>query len=132
VLKTGGTFVAKVFKGRDTTLMYAQFKSFFKFVQIVKPSSSRSGSIEAFLVCQEYQQPAEYVPILINPISNRPYSDDTVLAPVNEALMPFTTAGDLSGFDALLSSNLELEDDPEFDAVLNGFDPTQASSSGSS
>lgn len=111
--------------------MYAQFKSFFKFVQIVKPSSSRVGSIEAFLVCQEFQLPEGFVPVLINPISNRSYSAHTTLAPLNEALMPYTSSGDLSGFDSLLLTSQD-EPDTEFDAILSSASSSRATSSHSS
>jgi tRNA (cytidine32/guanosine34-2'-O)-methyltransferase len=129
LLATGGTFVAKIFKGKDTTLMYAQFKSFFKFVQIVKPSSSRSGSIEAFLVCMDFSLPEAYVPILINPISNKPYSETAVLAPLNQSLMPFMSSGDLTGFDSWLSKTPH--DDPEFDLILSTASSASSSSSSS-
>lgn len=129
LLRNGGTFVAKVFKGKDTTLMYAQFKSFFKYVQILKPSSSRSGSIEAFLVCREYLQPEDYVPILINPISNRPYNESATLAPLNQALMPFTSSGDLTGFDASFCDEIEADD--ELDRLMTSSSAASSSHSSS-
>jgi tRNA (cytidine32/guanosine34-2'-O)-methyltransferase len=52
VLRQGGTFVAKIFRGRDVTLLYAQMRVFFRRVTIAKPKSSRNSSIEAFVVCQ--------------------------------------------------------------------------------
>lgn len=118
LLADDGTFVAKIFKGKDIALMYAQFKSFFKFVEFVKPSSSRSGSIEAFLVCKHYQAPPGFVPTLINPISNMPYSEDIKLAPLNQELMPYTSTGDLTGFDSFVKTDLPV--DEEFDAILSG------------
>ncbi|KAJ1919248.1 putative tRNA (cytidine(32)/guanosine(34)-2'-O)-methyltransferase [Mycoemilia scoparia] len=45
VLRAGGNFVAKIFRGKDMTLLYAQMKVFFKTVHIVKPRSSRESSI---------------------------------------------------------------------------------------
>lgn len=45
VLRPGGTFIAKIFRGRDITLLYAQMKLFFKFVTCCKPRSSRTSSI---------------------------------------------------------------------------------------
>lgn len=130
LLQKGGTFVAKIFKGKDTTLMYAQFKSFFNFVQIVKPSSSRGGSIEAFLVCMDFIMPEGFVPILINPISNKPYSEDATLAPLNQALMPFTSSGDLTGLNGWLAQ--PLESDPEFDALVSSTKSVASSSNSSS
>lgn len=48
VLAEGGTFVAKIFRGKDTTLLYSQLKLFFEFVSIAKPASSRNSSIGEF------------------------------------------------------------------------------------
>ena len=52
VLAPSGTFVAKIFRGRDVTLLFAQLRLFFKKVTCVKPKSSRISSIEAFVLCQ--------------------------------------------------------------------------------
>ena len=57
VLKLGGTFVAKIFRGKDVTLLFAQLRLFFENVTVAKPKSSRNSSIEAFVVCQNYQPP---------------------------------------------------------------------------
>lgn len=45
ILKLGGTFVAKIFRGKDVTLLYSQLKLFFKEVTVAKPRSSRNSSI---------------------------------------------------------------------------------------
>lgn len=45
VLAPGGTFVAKIFRGKDVTLLYAQLKIFFTQVSVTKPRSSRNSSI---------------------------------------------------------------------------------------
>lgn len=121
--------MAKIFKGKDTALMYAQFKSFFKFVQFVKPTSSRSGSIEAFLVCQHFVLPPTFVPTLINPISNKPYTEGEVLAPLNQLLMPYSASGDLAGFDEIIQTALPADD--EFDAILSSALKASSSSSSS-
>lgn len=67
VLRPGGAFVAKIFRGRDVSLLYAQLRSFFKHVVIAKPKSSRNSSIEAFVVCMDYAPPAGYVPSMDTP-----------------------------------------------------------------
>jgi len=54
LLITGGTFVAKVFRGRDINLLYSQLRLLFERVSVAKPSSSRNSSIEAFVVCQNF------------------------------------------------------------------------------
>merc|ERR1712212_888725 len=60
ILKPGGTFVAKIFRGKDVTLLYAQLRLFFKEVTVTKPRSSRNSSIESFVVCQNYCPPPDY------------------------------------------------------------------------
>lgn len=59
VLKVGAQsrFVAKIFRGKDITLLIAQLKMFFDKVTVSKPRSSRNSSIEAFVVCEGYQPP---------------------------------------------------------------------------
>ncbi len=48
VLKTGGVFVAKIFRGRDVTLLYSQLRIFFPKVTVAKPMSSRNSSIGVY------------------------------------------------------------------------------------
>ena len=55
VLCEGGTFIAKIFRGRDVGLLYTQLRLLFHKVSIAKPSSSRNSSIEAFVVCQKFK-----------------------------------------------------------------------------
>ncbi|MGR0261038.1 SAM-dependent methyltransferase, partial [Klebsiella pneumoniae] len=64
----GGTFVAKIFRGREISLLYSQLKLFFQRVTIVKPPSSRNSSIESFVLCEEYSPPRGYMPDLMNPL----------------------------------------------------------------
>ena len=72
VLKRGGTFVAKIFRGKDVDLLYAQLKVFFLSVTICKPRSSRNSSIESFVVCQNYSPPSGYMPSMLNPLLSNP------------------------------------------------------------
>ena len=60
VLKPGGKFVAKIFRGKDVDLIYAQLKCFFKDVHCAKPRSSRASSLEAFIVCEGFELPKGY------------------------------------------------------------------------
>ncbi|KAI3662457.1 hypothetical protein MP638_003597 [Amoeboaphelidium occidentale] len=62
VLKEGGTFVAKIFRGKDSTLLYAQMGVFFPYVTTAKPPSSREGSFEAFVICTGFKLPKDYTP----------------------------------------------------------------------
>ncbi|KAJ9603175.1 tRNA (uridine-2'-O-)-methyltransferase trm7 [Cladophialophora chaetospira] len=55
VLRPGGKFVAKIFRGRDVDLIYAQLRILFDRVSVAKPRASRASSIEAFVVCEGYR-----------------------------------------------------------------------------
>jgi tRNA (cytidine32/guanosine34-2'-O)-methyltransferase len=61
ILKPGGAFVAKVFRGRNVDCIYAQLRCFFKSVHCAKPRSSRASSLEAFVVCQGFEIPKGFV-----------------------------------------------------------------------
>nr|XP_036674225.1 putative tRNA (cytidine(32)/guanosine(34)-2'-O)-methyltransferase 1 [Drosophila suzukii] len=126
VLETGGTFVAKIFKGNATWLLSSQMQIFFKKFDIYKPPSSRPSSIEAFVVCSDFCLPAGYIPQVINPARD----DIRLLAQktgsdVNRRLVPFIACGDLNGLSdadegksAVLEvprSNVEYV----YDAVMN-------------
>ena len=60
ILRPGGSFVAKVFRGKDVDLIYAQLRCFFTSVHCAKPRSSRASSLEAFVVCQGLEMPKGY------------------------------------------------------------------------
>ncbi|KAL8883299.1 MAG: hypothetical protein Q9192_007270, partial [Flavoplaca navasiana] len=63
ILKPGGTFVAKIFRGKDVDLIYAQMRCFFGEVHCAKPRSSRASSLEAFIVCRGFKGAMEGVDI---------------------------------------------------------------------
>jgi tRNA (cytidine32/guanosine34-2'-O)-methyltransferase len=68
VLKPGGKFVAKIFRGRNVDLLYAQLKIFFEKVYVAKPRSSRASSVEAFIVCINFQPPEGFKASLEEPL----------------------------------------------------------------
>ncbi|AOA63622.1 2'-O-ribose methyltransferase [Komagataella phaffii CBS 7435] len=55
ILKPGGSFVAKIFRGKDIDLLYSQMGFLFEHVTCAKPRSSRGTSLESFIVCQGYR-----------------------------------------------------------------------------
>ncbi|KAI4685930.1 uncharacterized protein J4E88_003767 [Alternaria novae-zelandiae] len=82
VLKPGGKFVAKIFRGKDVDLLFAQLKIVFERVRVAKPRSSRASSIEAFVVCEGFCPPEGFMASL-----ERPLGAGTVLPePVREEL----------------------------------------------
>uniref|UniRef100_A0A0N5AW62 Putative tRNA (cytidine(32)/guanosine(34)-2'-O)-methyltransferase n=1 Tax=Syphacia muris TaxID=451379 RepID=A0A0N5AW62_9BILA len=111
VLRDCGTFVAKIFRAKDVTLLYAQLKVFFEEVYCAKPRSSRQSSCEAFVVCRKFHLPKGYVPTMINPMFTEDY-DSTLnsMCGVNRVLVPFVACGDLSGWDSDRTYGLELPD----------------------
>lgn len=126
VLETGGTFVAKIFKGNATSLLSSQMQIFFKKFDIYKPPSSRPSSIEAFVVCSDFCLPEGYIPQVINPARD----DIRLLAQktgseVNRRLVPFIACGDLNGLsdpeEGKTSSSDESKSNLEYvyDAVMD-------------
>lgn len=116
VLMKGGTFVAKIFRGKDTSLLYSQLRIFFEKVAIAKPASSRNSSIEAFVVCESYKPPEGYIPQMINPMLDdvQKIAGETE-SEVNRSIIPFIVCGDLRGFDSDKSYNLNLNPDKDYE-----------------
>lgn len=106
-----GTFVAKIFRGKDLSLLYSQLSLFFKKVSVTKPSSSRNSSLEAFVVCQNYSPPLGYIPQKINPMINdvKVIQNETE-SQVNRKIIPFLVCGDLNGLDSDKSYSLNIDE----------------------
>lgn len=115
VLKNGGVFVAKIFRGKDVTLLYSQLKQFFELVTVTKPRSSRNSSIEAFVVCQNYDPPTGYNPTMINPLLDHKYCDFNQLTGPNRFIVPFNVCGDLSAYDSDTSYPLLLQGQTKYE-----------------
>lgn len=98
VLKPEGIFLAKIFKGNDVKFLYSQFKLFFNSVYIIKPKSSRSSSVEAFIVCLDYTAPQSFIPKKLSTFSHNEEEKEKI-SDFEDKLIKFTTCGDLSGFD---------------------------------
>ena len=123
VLRPGGNFVAKIFRGRDVSLLYSQLRCFFEEVTVAKPKSSRNSSIESFVVCRRFSPPPGYVISMDTLLLDHKYSEEpknivteskseihTVFNATNPTdvcglvgpsavIVPFVACGDLSGFD---------------------------------
>ncbi|KAF3925443.1 hypothetical protein ABW21_db0203373 [Orbilia brochopaga] len=110
VLRPGGNFVAKIFRGRDVAELYCKLRIFFERVTVAKPRSSRGSSIEAFVVCENYAPPMRFEPSLENPIWTGPTKQEDVEAQIAEVSLenapngrwvaPFIACGDLSEWDS--------------------------------
>lgn len=127
VLRPGGNFVAKIFRGRNVDLLFAQLKLFFENVIVAKPRSSRASSVEAFIVCLNLMPPPGYKASLEEPLTvekleqmqaeqlkNAPSPQETKTVKredgvievqmkqreANRWIAPFMACGDLSSYDA--------------------------------
>ncbi len=104
----GGNFIAKIFRGKDTSLLHSQLALFFEKVSIAKPASSRNSSIEAFVVCLNYQPPDGYIAQNINPmIDDVEIIANETESKVNHKIIPFIVCGDLRGYDSDMSYPLD-------------------------
>ena len=96
VLGKGGTFVAKIFRGKDVQLLYAQLQILFENVQVAKPSASRNSSMEAFVVCRNFRA-GRKLPLIggfdegAGGLTNDEIGFST-------AVVPFVACGDLVGY----------------------------------
>mmetsp|Transcript_22513 Transcript_22513/g.23193 ORF Transcript_22513/g.23193 Transcript_22513/m.23193 type:complete len:339 (-) Transcript_22513:82-1098(-) len=111
-LRIGGTFVAKIFRGKDVSLLYSQLRCFFEEVTVAKPKSSRNSSIESFVVCRRYQPPHDFVPTMTALLQGHKYGKDNELLGLSNVVVPFVACGDLSGFDSDKSYPLQLTSIP--------------------
>lgn len=114
ILLPGGTFLAKIFRGKNMSLLVAQMNLFFDDVMICKPRASRDSSIEAFILCKNYQPPKDYNP------------DDVLLDlednDENRAIARFMACGDLDSLDA--DKTYRLEDNYQsLPPVISPIDP---------
>lgn len=109
VLRVGGKFIAKIFRGKDTSLLYCQLKLFFPIVTFVKPKSSRNSSIEAFAVCENYSPPVGFnandLYRLLQKVGSPSGLSDSdsssgFLEGPNKVYIPFLACGDLNGYDS--------------------------------
>jgi len=60
MLREGGTFISKVFKGKHTLKIMFILSLFFDKITIAKPKACRNASFESFVVCQEFKIDDEF------------------------------------------------------------------------
>jgi tRNA (cytidine32/guanosine34-2'-O)-methyltransferase len=127
VLKPGGKFVAKIFRGKDVDVLFAQLRLCFERVRVAKPRSSRASSIEAFVVCEGFRggmsigaQVSKAVEAKSAP-TRTVRADDCVEVDLGDEteseeddveeggkrwIAPFLACGDLSAYDSDATYNL--------------------------
>lgn len=109
LLREGGTFVAKIFRGRDVDLLYSQLALLFDHVTCAKPRSSRASSLEAFVVCEGYRPRPGWQPESLQ-LKDTKVPQDLSIASMDQserAIASFIACGDLSDYDADATYQLE-------------------------
>ena len=91
LIKKNGTFIAKIFRGKEINFLYAQCKIFFSEVYCAKPKSSRNSSYESFVVCKGYKFEKEIPPLL---------GQMSEIDKEWESTVKFVTCGDLNDYDS--------------------------------
>lgn len=108
ILKRGGNFVSKIFRGKEVCLMSAHLSAFFEKVTMAKPASCRTSSIEAFVVCQNFQPKC-------SSSSFQKFIDDQVLnyfnLPSVRTVIPFISCGSGLCYDPDMNYSLNVRND---------------------
>uniref|UniRef100_A0A7S1VFE4 Putative tRNA (cytidine(32)/guanosine(34)-2'-O)-methyltransferase n=1 Tax=Sexangularia sp. CB-2014 TaxID=1486929 RepID=A0A7S1VFE4_9EUKA len=103
VLQDGGTFVAKIFRGRDSDLLFGQLRLLFAEVTCAKPKSSRGTSVEAFVVCKGFHLPTGMDRLdLMHGFAQGQTTPSAVAGSptLGPAIVPYIAAGDSSRLDS--------------------------------
>lgn len=120
ILEAGGSFVAKLFRGKEVSLLFAQLRRFFSEVLCAKPKTSRNSSFEAFVVCKDFRLPKTFVPDMERNLLDLRYTEDSEADNFDDWYVSdvsatpgictdvvFLSAGDVFGYDADQSYPLE-------------------------
>jgi tRNA (cytidine32/guanosine34-2'-O)-methyltransferase len=130
ILEDGGTFVAKLFRGKEVSLLYAQLRRFFGKVTCAKPKTSRNSSFESFVVCEDFLLPEGFVPDMERNLLDLRYledaeedTDDWYTSKVSAERgvcvdVVFIGAGDVFGYDA--DQSYPLDEEAGDDAAQGG------------
>lgn len=110
VLSPGGTFLAKLFCGKDIMALLSHLQRFFKQVIVAKPRTSRNSSIESFALCKTYCPPAQYVPSM-----NTPVLCVADLSVPDHPPVPFKACGSEISYDSDTNYPLQLEDSKSYE-----------------
>ncbi|XP_058515705.1 putative tRNA (cytidine(32)/guanosine(34)-2'-O)-methyltransferase [Ochotona princeps] len=100
VLRHGGCFVCKFFRGEQTPFVYSKLLLLFRSVKCCKPAASRNSSIEAFLVCKGFKQKEIGEEHYLLSSETEVEEEEELQQLVGGCLVPFLACGDLRGFDA--------------------------------
>ncbi len=67
---------------------------------------------EAFVVCEGYQPPVDYIPNMLNPLLDQKYTSYDELEGSNRIIVPFIACGDL---------NTQFDSDKTYPLIIGNF-----------
>lgn len=111
-LRKGGTFVAKVFRQRETDRLYGRLKVYFEDVVVAKPRCSRATSIEAFVVCKQFNPnpDADARDVTADlPAHTIISKNGNAFFPMKRVIVPFVSAGGIGSLDSNMSYPLDAD-----------------------
>lgn len=115
VLRTNKTFITKIFRKKNITLLYSQLHIFFPLVTIFKPRNNKNSNIETFIVYQNYSPPTKYIPNISNPLLDHKYDTNyNNLKKPNRIIIPFLTYENLNNFNSDRTYPLNLKNNKNY------------------
>ncbi|RHY11354.1 hypothetical protein DYB25_004664 [Aphanomyces astaci] len=99
ILEEGGTFVAKLFRGKEVSRLYAHLGRYFRHVVCAKPKASRNSSFESFVVCQGLHFSHGPPTSMALNLFDLPYEHDHARLAGSTPVL-FKSCGDVDGWDA--------------------------------
>ncbi|ETV98181.1 ribosomal RNA large subunit methyltransferase J [Aphanomyces invadans] len=99
ILEEGGTFVAKLFRGKEVSRLYAHLGRYFRNIVCAKPKASRNSSFESFVVCQGLHLSHALPTSMALNLFDLPYDNETDRL-VGSTPVLFQSCGDVDGWDA--------------------------------
>ncbi len=120
VLEAGGTFVAKIFRGKEVSRLYMQLARFFPTIICAKPKASRNSSLESFVVCKGLSLPYHFVlPSMdTHGLFDVPSDEERVRGSNTSFIVGFQSCGDvLHGWDP--DQSYPVDNSPRYDLQDN-------------
>ncbi|RHY30048.1 hypothetical protein DYB32_004662 [Aphanomyces invadans] len=99
ILEEGGTFVAKLFRGKEVSRLYAHLGRYFRNIVCAKPKASRNSSFESFVVCHGLHLSHALPTSMALNLFDLPYDNETDRL-VGSTPVLFQSCGDVDGWDA--------------------------------
>lgn len=112
MVEEGGSFVAKVFRGRDVGKLYELLLTMFEEVYCAKPKASRNSSYEAFVVAKGFKSKKEEMfqsHLLSFNAEEEKVSARIILIIIYLGRVKFVSCGGEDAYDSDKNYTLELE-----------------------